>query len=44
MSEYGWTLDQTLETKIRQALCLYAAIALRHGFVWAGPSYVMRDL
>ncbi len=44
MSEYGWTLDQAMDLPVDQALCLHTAIGLRHGCVWAGASYVMRDL
>jgi hypothetical protein len=44
MHEYGWSLEQAQQTPVREALCLYAVIALRHGYEWAGPSYITRDL
>ncbi len=51
LSEYALPLDlgpgvpgSILELPVREALCLHAVIALRHGWTWAGPSYAKRDL
>ena len=51
MSEYSLPLDlgdgvpgSAMEMPVRQALCLHAVIALRHGWTWACPSYAKRDL
>jgi hypothetical protein len=42
-SEYGWTVRQVRATPMAEAMALRTAIALRHGYTWAEPSYVERE-
>jgi len=44
MHEYGWTISHTLAVPLAQAFALYAAIAVRYGNDFAGPSYFERQL
>ena len=51
MNEYSMPYDlgfgvlgSALEMPVRQALCLHAVIALRHGWTWGCPSFSARDM
>ena len=44
MSEYGWSLEYTLELGLPRALLLHTMIALRHGWTFAEMSYTDMEI
>ncbi|BET67210.1 hypothetical protein ASA1KI_21280 [Opitutales bacterium ASA1] len=44
LAEYGWTIRYAMRRPLAQVFALYAAICVRYGREFSGPSYAEQDL